>query len=406
MAFEDAQARLLNLIGSSEREVAAYVHRKVPREDTADVLQDTWLRTYLALSRRPISIEGDAGLLWTVVRRAVADYWRRAPVRASAGAERDDAQEAQDLEAGVLSDRLRDAVQDILQTLPAAYRTVLFARLVEGLPLAQIASVLSLPEGTVKSRLHQGRRLLQERLATWRSPALCAELRAAPLGLGWGLRSLGSPALVAAHLATCAGCQTQWQHLEHLMAGTDALSAGEDALLRTCLRIEQDLSVWVEGDVTPSQRIAPQMTFATASEFGRPARVMDERERNRSAEMRIVPGGGEIPDRYALAPPGAAIGSGRMRFVHRISAEQATDIAGVRRIARGAELRYRNVPTYDPDLRVRTAVFVSLPPGARLQVSHPGPVETASSFGRRWLSFVAVLGGGELQSLTVRFRLA
>jgi RNA polymerase sigma-70 factor (ECF subfamily) len=37
----------------------------------------------------------------------------------------------------------------------------------EGLSLKEIADILEVPEGTVKSRLHYGREALRERLAEW-----------------------------------------------------------------------------------------------------------------------------------------------------------------------------------------------------------------------------------------------
>jgi RNA polymerase sigma-70 factor (ECF subfamily) len=56
------------------------------------------------------------------------------------------------------------AVVDELNELDDEYRTVLVLRDVEGFDYQQIAEVLEIPVGTVKSRLHRGRMELRDRL--------------------------------------------------------------------------------------------------------------------------------------------------------------------------------------------------------------------------------------------------
>lgn len=48
----------------------------------------------------------------------------------------------------------RDELAAVLVGLPDTHREVLLMRFVDDMPLAQIAQALSIPEGTVKSRLH------------------------------------------------------------------------------------------------------------------------------------------------------------------------------------------------------------------------------------------------------------
>jgi RNA polymerase sigma-70 factor (ECF subfamily) len=61
---------------------------------------------------------------------------------------------------GVLDDEVRQAVDE----LPEEYRTVVLLALVEELSYKEIAAALSIPLGTVMSRLHRGRRRLQATL--------------------------------------------------------------------------------------------------------------------------------------------------------------------------------------------------------------------------------------------------
>lgn len=49
----------------------------------------------------------------------------------------------------------------VLKSLPEAQREVLLMRFVDGMSLAEIAGILTIPEGTVKSRLHNALALLK-----------------------------------------------------------------------------------------------------------------------------------------------------------------------------------------------------------------------------------------------------
>ena len=54
-----------------------------------------------------------------------------------------------------------------IRSLPVEYRSAVVLSDLQGLRYAEIADVLGVPEGTVKSRLFRGRRLLQRKLANF-----------------------------------------------------------------------------------------------------------------------------------------------------------------------------------------------------------------------------------------------
>ncbi len=69
--------------------------------------------------------------------------------------------------AGVVGSRLAiEQIMQAIQTLPPDYRTVATLYFVEDMSYHDIAAILDCPIGTVRSRLHRGRRLL--RAALWR----------------------------------------------------------------------------------------------------------------------------------------------------------------------------------------------------------------------------------------------
>ena len=53
---------------------------------------------------------------------------------------------------------------DALEVLPPDYAEAAALRDVLGLPYGEIATLLDVPEGTVKSRIHEARRQLRQRL--------------------------------------------------------------------------------------------------------------------------------------------------------------------------------------------------------------------------------------------------
>jgi RNA polymerase sigma-70 factor (ECF subfamily) len=67
-------------------------------------------------------------------------------------------------EEAMLSRRTETSVQHALGTLPPKLRLPLLLCDVEGLGYAEISTILSVAEGTVKSRIHRARQALRRRL--------------------------------------------------------------------------------------------------------------------------------------------------------------------------------------------------------------------------------------------------
>ena len=69
----------------------------------------------------------------------------------------------------VLQAELGSELASALLQLPLRYRAPVVLSFVEGWSHRQIADLMRCQEGTVKSRIHRGRKLLQSRLASYRN---------------------------------------------------------------------------------------------------------------------------------------------------------------------------------------------------------------------------------------------
>ena len=118
---------------------------------------DLTQETFLHLWRRPSAFDPGRGnikaYLLGIARKKAADWWRRhrphspeAPATARA--------ETEPL-----------AIRQALEQLPEDLRTVLWLREAEGYSYEELAKILRIPSGTVRSRLHSARQQLRK---VWR----------------------------------------------------------------------------------------------------------------------------------------------------------------------------------------------------------------------------------------------
>jgi len=145
--------------------LAARLRSALSAADVEDVLQETFLAVWRgAGGYRP---EGTArGWLWGVARRQAALFLRRRgraelALPAVIAADRRDG--ADPAEAAVSRAAIEDAV-GVLGPEGSPDREVWRLMYVEDRPVAEVAELMGVPEGTVKSRAHRARRLLRAAL--------------------------------------------------------------------------------------------------------------------------------------------------------------------------------------------------------------------------------------------------
>lgn len=138
------------------------------REEARDLAQEIFVRLY---ETRAQWAEGDEFLPWLfrVARNRSVDYLRRRKVRAPGIAVDESViadlpDPAPDAEALAVNAHRRGILHAALRRLSAVNREVVVLRDVHGLSLQQVASVLGIPLGTVKSRASRARVELAERV--------------------------------------------------------------------------------------------------------------------------------------------------------------------------------------------------------------------------------------------------
>jgi RNA polymerase sigma factor (sigma-70 family) len=156
-----------SLIRRWHEPVWRYLRRMSGSDDAAgDLAQDTWLR----VMRGVVNLRDAASFrawLFGIARRVAMDRFRREYSRESENTVNLEELPAPADDSGLESDLA--ALESGLASLPARERETLALFYLRELSLEEIAGLLAIPVGTVKSRLFRARQLLRNQLAGDRS---------------------------------------------------------------------------------------------------------------------------------------------------------------------------------------------------------------------------------------------
>lgn len=164
------QAAWRDLVARHTRRVFNVAYRFVGRVDEAeDLTQEVFIKVYQSLDRYRQSEGSFTTWLTTVARNQVIDNYRR---RREEKRRRLENPEILDVIAspeegplrGLERDERVEFVRRGLRALPADLREPLILCDLQGLPYEEVASILRVPLGTVKSRINRGRLELARRL--------------------------------------------------------------------------------------------------------------------------------------------------------------------------------------------------------------------------------------------------
>ncbi len=143
------------------------------RDDANDLLQETFLKAYRFWDK----FEQGTNLrawLFRIMKNTYINLYRKESkepdkvdydeIEGFYNLIRDQNSDDNDLQEKMFGQLLDDDVSKALELLPEEFRTVVILCDIEGLAYEEIAEFLQVPVGTVRSRLHRGRKLLYAQL--------------------------------------------------------------------------------------------------------------------------------------------------------------------------------------------------------------------------------------------------
>jgi RNA polymerase sigma-70 factor (ECF subfamily) len=139
------------------------------RDDAEDLVNDTMLRAFERWEQYRLGTNIRAWL-FTILYHAFVSKKRRIDAREVPQLDEPDgwtgyeAVGEADPEGKFYDSFLDEQIVDAITRLPDEYRAALILSDLHGMRYAEIARILGVPEGTVKSRLFRGRRILQKEL--------------------------------------------------------------------------------------------------------------------------------------------------------------------------------------------------------------------------------------------------
>ena len=164
------------LVSRYQKPVYNLVYRLLGNsEDAKDITQETFVKAYQSLSKYNLELAFHSWL-FRIAQNLSIDYlrWkkRRPTVSIDETTEESDyeirhqeiADTAPDARSILIEKQKSDRIQIVINSLPEQYKSVVILRHIEGLPLDEIAQILKLPLGTVKTNLYRARNLLKEKL--------------------------------------------------------------------------------------------------------------------------------------------------------------------------------------------------------------------------------------------------
>jgi RNA polymerase sigma-70 factor (ECF subfamily) len=143
-------------------------------DDAQDLVQETFMRAYRFFDKYEPGTNCKAWL-YRILKNTFINHYRKQHRRPSevdfdAIEETQETQVKQtglkqgDPEETLLNSMLKKDVRQAFAQLPQDYREALFLSLVEGFSYREIAEIMKCPIGTVMSRIHRGRKLMQREL--------------------------------------------------------------------------------------------------------------------------------------------------------------------------------------------------------------------------------------------------
>lgn len=148
-------------------------HLTYNEDDANDLVQETFLKSYRFIDSYQQGTNAKAWLFKILKNGFINDYRRKSkrpmqvdfdPLVNYSDTDDDSSVQIVDLRQKMFQGLVGDEVTRALNDLPVDFRTVILLCDIEEFSYEEIAKIIDIPIGTVRSRLHRARNLLKEKL--------------------------------------------------------------------------------------------------------------------------------------------------------------------------------------------------------------------------------------------------
>lgn len=146
------------------------------RDDAKDLVQDTYFKAFRFIESFQKGTNAKAWLFRILKNSFINDYRKKTKEPAKVdyqevetyyNSEDVHRQITPDLRVDSLKDMIGDEISNALNSLDVDFRTVIILCDLEGFKYEEMAKILDIPIGTVRSRLHRARQLLKDKLSEY-----------------------------------------------------------------------------------------------------------------------------------------------------------------------------------------------------------------------------------------------
>ncbi len=152
-------------------------HLTYNEEDAADLVQETYLKAFRFIEKYEEGTNAKAWL-FKILKNAYINQYRKKNKRPTQvdyeevvgfqdGDESSSMSSYFDLREEIFDEMMGDEVSSAVNSLPIDFRTVILLCDIEGFTYEEIAKIIDIPIGTVRSRLFRARNMLKDKLKNY-----------------------------------------------------------------------------------------------------------------------------------------------------------------------------------------------------------------------------------------------
>ncbi len=145
-------------------------------DDAKDLVQDTYMKSYRFINSFQKGTNAKAWLFRILKNSFINDFRKKSKQPAKVdyqevegfyNSENTDKSVTTDLRVDTVKNMMGDEITTALNSLDVDFKTVIILCDLEGFTYEEMAKILDIPIGTVRSRLHRARNVLKEKLALY-----------------------------------------------------------------------------------------------------------------------------------------------------------------------------------------------------------------------------------------------